>query len=219
MSRSEIMVLALSLGGICLLPAEDIDVNDLRLKAGILSDAYKQAAPTVDSAAPTYTTSLATNADSNGRIELEWCHIAFCDGGGLVLGVDLALNRAHFTNSDHNTTLWSPVADGVMGYALRLGDILHAEATLFGGEGRASEDGLGFNALRHGSAYYEYGGRIALYGTFASAYQVGIEVPYRFTKTSATSSYVGSDGNWETVTDTRRSVGGFACLLVLGTRF
>lgn len=219
MSSTRLLMLGMSVLGQSLLLAEDIDVNDLRLKGGVLSDAYKRADPTIVSTSPTYSTVLATDADSNRRAEFEWCHIAFGDGGGLVLGVDLALNRAHFTDSDHQTTLWSPVVDGVVGYALRLTEQLHIETTIFGGIGRSSDDGLGLSALRHGSTYDEYGARLAGYATIAGTYQIGIEVPYRVTRSKPVSSYTGSDGSHEHVTETRRSIGGFACLLVLGMRF
>lgn len=219
MSRTRLLMFAATVLGSGLLDADDVDVNDLRLKAGFLSDTYKQADATVVSTSPTYSTGIAKNADSNQRLELEWCHIAFGDGGGLVLGLDAALNRARFTDSDHQTTLWSPVADGVVGYALRLTDAIHVEATIFGGIGRSSEEGLGIDSLRHGSTYDEYGGRLAGYGTIAGSYQLGLEVPYRITRSKPTSAYTGADGSSETVTESRRSIGGFACLIVLGMRF
>jgi len=219
MPRSLALTCALSAAALGLLGADDLEVNDLRLKVGELDRTYKEASPTVTSSSPTYSTTLATNADSSRRYELEWCHLVFGDGGGLALGVDLAFQQTRFADSDHRTTLSTPVADGVAGYCLRLVDPLHLEATLFGGMGRSSGDGAGLAALRSGAAYYEYGARLALYATIAGSWQLGVEVPYRITRSSPTYHYTGSDGSAVTVTETRRTIGGFAGLAVLGVRF
>jgi hypothetical protein len=219
MPRSVVLTCTLSAAALGLLGADDLEVNDLRLKGGVLDTTYKAASPTVASSSPAYSTTLAKDADSSRRIELEWCHLAFGDGGGLVLGVDLAFQRAVFADQDHRTTISTPVADGVAGYCLRLADPLHLEATLFGGMGRSSGDGAGLAALRSGAAYYEYGARLALYATIMGSWQLGVEVPYRITRSSPTYHYTGSDGSAVTVTETRRTIGGFACLAVLGIRF
>ena len=173
MPRSVVLTCALSAAALGLLGADDLEVNDIRLKAGILDTTYKEASPTVTSSSPTYSTTLAKNADSSRRLELEWCHLAFGAGGGLALGVDLAFQQTVFADSDHRTTISTPVADGVAGYCLRLADPLHLEATLFGGMGRSSGDGVALAALRSGSDYYEYGARLALYATIAGSWQLG----------------------------------------------
>jgi hypothetical protein len=219
MPRFVALTCVLSAAALGALAADDLEVNDLRLKVGELDTTYKQAAPTVISSSPTYSTTLAKNADSSRRFELEWCHLAFGAGGGLVLGVDLAYQQTVFSDNDHRTTLSTPVADGVAGYCLRLVDPLHLEATLFGGMGRSSGDGASLSALRSGAAYYEYGARLALYATINGSWQLGVELPYRITRSSPTYHYTGSDGSAVTITETRRTVGGFAGLAVLGVRF
>jgi hypothetical protein len=219
MPRSVVLTCTLSAAVLGLLGADELEVNDIRLKVGELDTTYKEASPTVTSSSPTYSTTLAKNADSSRRGELEWVHLDFGDGGGLVLGVDLAYQQTVFADSDHRTTISTPVADGVAGYCLRLVDPLHLEATLFGGMGRSSGDGIGITALRNGSAYYEYGARLALYATISGSWQLGVELPYRITRSSPTYSYTGGDGSAVTVTETRRSIGGFAGLAVLGVRF
>ncbi len=222
--RAVLLTCALSLGVLGAAAAADdanadVDVNDLRFKFGVLDRTYKEASPTVASSSPTYSTTLAKNADSSRRGELEWCHLAFGAGGGLVLGLDLAYQQTVFADADHRTTISTPLADGVVGYCLRLVDVLHLEATLIGGMGRSSGDGLGLNALRNGAAYYEYGARLALYATLNGSWQLGLELPYRITRSSPTYHYTGSDGSAVTVTETRHAIGGFAALAVLGMRF
>ncbi len=219
MPRFAALTCTLAAATLGLLSADELEVNDIRLKAGELDTTYKQASPTVMSSSPAYSTTLAKNAESSRRGELEWCHLDFGDGGGLVLGADLAFQQTVFADGDHRTTISTPVADGVAGYCLRVADPVHLEATLFGGMGRSSGDGAGLAALRSGSAYYEYGARLALYATIGGSWQLGVEMPYRITRSSPTYHYTGSDGSAVTVTQTRRSIGGFAGLAVLGVRF
>jgi hypothetical protein len=188
MSRTRLLMFAATVLGSGLLDAEDIDVNDLRLKAGFLSDAYKQADATVVSTSPTYTTSIAKNADSNGRVELEWCHIAFGDGGGLVLGVDARAESRplHRQRSSHHAL--EP------GRRWR-GRVCPAPDDMRSMSRRRSSAALGAAARRDwastpsGMARLITNMAVASRATapIAGSYQLGIEVPYRITRSKPTS--------------------------------
>jgi hypothetical protein len=218
------MVLCLALCGLVVstgarLAADDIDVNDLRVSVGELPTHYKDASPQAANANGPVNFAQAQRAAENRRAELSYRHIAFGDGGGLILGIEVGADKLVFNDSDHSTDYSILQADALVGYALRLGAGWHVEAEAIGGTGRLSAHGLSQRQIRSGDAYFEYGGQLGAFYTMHDGLQFGLELPYLITKVDPTYAYVQANGSVTTVTEYRRSVGGFSWLASIGIRF
>jgi hypothetical protein len=143
------------------------------------------------------------------------------DGGGFIIGVAGAVNQARFENPGGTATATTPVIDLMLGYGFAPLPQWHFELTPFAGFGWTYFNVSNNNQtdVKSDEHYLEYGLRAATYWTFASHWQLGVEVPYLVgrSKPSYTSTDTGS-GDRIAVSDDRKNQG-FGVLGSLGLRF
>jgi hypothetical protein len=207
--------------------AAEATVSDLRLAGGILPNTYKGgSSTTVTNSSGTVTSSGGSSptprsADSNYRLELSYMAGHLGDAGGFLIGVAGAVNQARFDNGSSTATQTTPVLDLMLGYGFAPIPPWHVEITPFAGFGWTYFDVSNNNQtdVKVDEHYLEYGIRAATYWTFASHWQLGLEVPYLVgrSKPEYTSTDTGT-GDRVTVSDNRRNQG-FGVLASVGLRF
>ena len=206
------------------LHAADLDVSDLRLSAGILSNDFKGASSTtVTGGSDVTTTSTSSNegrdSEHNERAELQYVggHLGY--GGGFIYGIGVAVNHATWNDGAQNAHVTTPSADLLLGYGYAFTHQWHAELTPFGGIGRAyysvSDNGTSTTS-NNWNKYFEYGVRLGTYFDLGGLV-LGVEVPYLVGRFDPT--YNSNRGaNQVSVSDNRRNQG-FGLLVSVGGRF
>ena len=206
------------------LHAADLDVSDLRLSAGILSNDFKGASSTtVTGGSDVTTTSTSSNegrdSEHNERAELQYVggHLGY--GGGFIYGIGVAVNHATWNDGAQNAHVTTPSADLLLGYGYAFTHQWHAELTPFGGIGRAyysvSDNGTSTTS-NNWNKYFEYGVRLDTYFDLGGLV-LGVEVPYLVGRFDPTYNY-NSGANQVSVSDNRRNQG-FGLLVSVGGRF
>jgi hypothetical protein len=205
--------------------AADMQVDDLRLGAGLLSKQFTGGSGfTVTSSNGNASSSSSADnsgadAHRNSRGEIQWMAGHLGLGGGFLYGVDVAVNRARFNDPSVNATYVTPVIDLNLGYGYAATSNLHFELTGFGGFGwtyfkYAGQNNFSEKIHEH---YLEYGARLGGYYTFDSHVQVGVEVPYLVGNFHP--SFSSSDSNGDTVSYSNRERNkGFGVLVQVGVR-
>lgn len=147
----------------------DPQINDLRVGIGY---------------SPTDYGSDVSDADSAWRISVQGMRSygEMSDVGGWIYGAELSYTGADFPGDASASTI-AVTGFGGWAYALPQLNRLHFEGTPFVGVGftkldAGSEDDTGF--------YYELGLRAAAYYTFASRWQIGVDLRYLWGHATAT---------------------------------
>jgi hypothetical protein len=205
--------------------AAELDVSDLRLSAGILSDDFKGASTTTVTNNSGTVSSTSTSADSgrdartNVRAELQYVggHLGY--GGGLIYGAGIAVNNATWSDGAQDAHVTTPTVDVLLGYGYAVTHEWHFEVTPFAGVGRAyysvSDNGSS-QTDKNWNKYFEYGIRAGTYVALGGLV-LGIEVPYLVGRFNPDYNY-NSGANQVTVSDNRRNQG-FGLLGSIGGRF
>jgi len=205
--------------------AEDMQLEDLRIGAGILSNNFTNGSDVTvtsgnGSVAGSSSTGSSSGQDShrNNRAEVQFMMGTLGHGGGFIYGADVAVNRQKFTNNA-DATLDTPVIDIDAGYGYALNKNIHFELTAFGGFGWTyykinTPDGSEEKFNEH---YLEYGGRLGAYYTFDSKWQVGFEVPYLVGAFHPNFSTTTSNGDTASYSNSEKNKG-FGVLVQAGLR-
>lgn len=208
------------------LVSADLNVSDLRLGGGILSNDFEGESSTtiVDQGNNITTTRDSTddrNADNNWRGQLQYVGGQLGAGGGLIWGAGIAVNYATWDNGSQNAHVTTPNIDILLGYGYAFTSNWHFELTPFAGYGRAYYS-VTDNGSRHTSNewdnYVEYGAKIGTYVSLGNSLIIGVEVPYLVGRIDPDYNYNDDNNRQVTVTDNRKNQG-FGLLATVGVRF
>jgi hypothetical protein len=203
----------------------DMEVEDLRVGGGVLSKVFTggEAYSATDSGGTVTTTSVenpnGTDARRNYRAEVSYIGGRLYTGGGLLGGIDVALNQARFEASGAEVVDNTPVADLQLGYGIAPLPNWHFELMAIGGFGWTYErlTGSGITSTHVHTHYLEYGGRIGTYYAIGGRLVLGLEVPYLVGDFHPSVTTSDSSGDHITASDRLRNRG-FGVLAQVGVR-
>jgi hypothetical protein len=208
------------------LAAADLGFTDLRLGAGLLSDHFSGSNQSTVSSGGTVISSSSSSddgrdAEHNYRGQLQVVGGNLGPGGGLVLGVGIAVNHASWDNGSQDATVTTPCVDLLIGYGFAFNRAWHVELTPFAGIGRAYysvTDNGQTETAREWDKYVEFGARLGTYFTINEGFQIGLEIPYLVGSFEPHYEYTDASNNTRTVADKRENRG-FGLLVTIGGRF
>ena len=185
------------------LAAADMNVADLRLGVGILSNEFKGSSSTTvtdqnNGVTTTRSTEDGRNSDDNWRGQLQFISGSLGAGGGLLWGVGVAVNHATWDNGSQDANVTTPTVDVMIGYGYAFTPNWHFEVMPFAGYGRAyysvSDNGSS-STSKEWDNYMEYGAKIGTYVSLGNSLVLGVEVPYLVGRFDPDYNYKNSDIN------------------------
>jgi hypothetical protein len=207
--------------------AEDMDLADLRVSAGLLSNHFTGSSSTTvtdNSGSVVSSTNSGDggrDADHNyrGTLGVMFGHLGVA--GGFLIGADIGANQANFNEGASTGHATTPLADLFLGYGYAPTKFWDIELTVFGGGGRTyysvSQNGNS-STSKDWEKYVEYGARLGSYWTLPTGLQIGLEVPYLVGRFNPDYTYTDNSHNSVDVTDNRKN-SGFGVQAVVGIRF
>lgn len=206
--------------------AADMQVSDLRLSVGILSNDFSgPSSATVSEGDDEVTTSSSSmggrNSDRNYRLQFQYVRGNLSTGGGFIWGIGAAVNHATWDNGPVSAHATTPMVNLRLGYGYAFTPNWHFEITPFASYGQtfySVSDDDSSSTQRERDHYVEYGASIGTFFALDGGFVFGLEVPYVVGRFDPDYSYTSEDGNSVSVSNRMRNRG-FGVLATVGYRF